>query len=63
MTKIELTNPMYYLKGNEMFKTQKMKMATGMLIVFAMFVAGCNTIDGMGKDIEAGGEKIQDAAD
>lgn len=25
-------------------------------------VAGCNTIKGTGKDIERGGEKIQDAA-
>lgn len=24
--------------------------------------AGCNTIAGAGKDIEAGGEKVQDAA-
>ncbi len=30
---------------------------------FAAFaVTGCNTIAGMGKDIERGGEKIQDAA-
>ncbi|WP_231968248.1 entericidin A/B family lipoprotein [Orrella dioscoreae] len=25
--------------------------------------AGCNTVDGAGKDIERGGEKIQGAAD
>ena len=33
---------------------------------FLLFIAlagviGCNTIEGMGKDIEKGGEKIQDA--
>lgn len=29
---------------------------------FALSVTGCNTIAGAGKDIERGGEKIQDAA-
>lgn len=33
------------------------------LIVTAAFaLGGCNTVDGIGKDIEAGGEKVQDAA-
>lgn len=26
------------------------------------FVAGCNTVAGAGKDIERGGEKVQDTA-
>ncbi len=26
-------------------------------------IAGCNTIEGMGKDIQKAGEKIEDAAD
>lgn len=29
---------------------------------WALLNAGCNTIQGAGKDIERGGEKIQDAA-
>ena len=29
---------------------------------FALALAGCNTIQGAGKDIERGGEKIQDAS-
>lgn len=37
------------------------------LIVTALTLAaaltGCNTTEGMGKDIEKGGEAIQDAAD
>lgn len=33
------------------------------LLFAAMFLAGCNTMEGAGKDIERGGEKIQDAAD
>lgn len=30
---------------------------------FFVMLAGCNTMEGAGKDIERGGEKIQDAAD
>jgi predicted small secreted protein len=29
----------------------------------ALFLAGCNTMDGAGKDIEKAGEKIQDASE
>jgi predicted small secreted protein len=33
-------------------------------IAFGMLVAaGCNTVHGLGQDIERGGEKTQDAAD
>ena len=32
------------------------------LILLAMALAGCNTMSGMGRDIERGGEKIQDQA-
>jgi predicted small secreted protein len=32
------------------------------LRIAAMALAGCNTIQGAGTDIERGGEKIQDAA-
>jgi predicted small secreted protein len=39
--------------------------ATLFLIVLGsmMFIAACNTMEGAGKDIEEGGEAIQDAAD
>jgi entericidin B len=30
-----------------------------MLMFTASLVTGCNTVEGMGKDIERGGEKIQ----
>jgi len=33
------------------------------ILVLAGFVAGCNTIEGAGKDIERGGEKIQNKAE
>jgi predicted small secreted protein len=32
------------------------------LLIAATVLAGCNTIQGAGTDIERGGEKIQDAA-
>ena len=31
--------------------------------LIAFFAAGCNTMQGAGKDIEKGGEKIQGAAE
>ena len=33
------------------------------LILVAGFLAGCNTMRGMGKDVERGGEKIQGGVD
>ncbi len=35
-----------------------------LVIIAAMFVvAGCNTVSGAGKDIEAGGKAVEKAAD
>ena len=33
------------------------------LLLGALAVSGCHTMEGAGKDIEKAGEKIQDAAD
>lgn len=33
------------------------------LLALAGFLAGCNTMAGMGKDVERGGEKIQSGAE
>lgn len=33
------------------------------LLLLGGFLAGCNTMSGVGKDIERGGEKMQGAAD
>jgi entericidin B len=33
------------------------------LVVLCGFIAGCNTMAGMGRDIERGGEKIQDSSE
>ncbi|MDQ8022686.1 MAG: entericidin A/B family lipoprotein [Moraxellaceae bacterium] len=39
-----------------------MKLITS-LIAAMLIVSGCNTIQGAGKDVERGGEKIQNAAE
>jgi len=33
------------------------------VLVLAGFITGCNTISGAGKDLERGGEKLQEKAD
>jgi entericidin B len=33
------------------------------VMMFAFSLSACNTIKGMGKDVERGGEKVQGAAD
>lgn len=33
------------------------------LIALALTASGCNTVEGMGEDIEAGGDNIEDMAD
>ena len=40
-----------------------MKTTLALLMAAAFMVGGCNTIAGAGKDIEAGGEKVQDTAE
>jgi predicted small secreted protein len=32
------------------------------LILAGVFLAGCNTVEGIGKDLKKGGEKIEKAA-
>jgi entericidin B len=32
------------------------------VLIAAVVLAGCNTLEGAGRDIERGGEKVQDAA-
>lgn len=42
-----------------------MKRISALIAVFVMSVSvsACNTISGMGKDVERGGEKVQGAAE
>ena len=37
--------------------------AAALLAVMMMLVAGCNTVEGAGKDVKAGGQAIEKAAD
>ena len=38
------------------------KLSTVLVLLVIGIIAGCNTMAGMGKDIERGGEKLQGAA-
>lgn len=37
----------------------KDKIAISAMVLAAMLLAACNTVDGVGKDVEAAGEEIQ----
>lgn len=39
------------------------KLVSFFLVMFAIGLSGCNTVSGVGKDIEKGGESIQKAAE
>lgn len=41
---------------------KSMKSIIALLIASAFALGGCNTIAGAGKDIETGGEKVQETA-
>jgi predicted small secreted protein len=49
--------------GADPNKEVEMKRLLLALAVGTLLAAGCNTIHGMGRDIERGGEATQDAAD
>ena len=38
-----------------------MKKITVVVLAMGLMLAGCNTINGLGKDVEKLGEKVQDA--
>ena len=39
-----------------------MKTSFAILMGILVLLAGCNTVEGVGKDVERGGEKVQDGA-
>lgn len=39
------------------------KIVTLVLLAGSLAVAGCNTVEGLGKDVESAGETVKDAAD
>jgi predicted small secreted protein len=44
-------------------KESHMKKLMAVLMVLAMgILAGCNTFEGVGKDVQRGGEKVEDSA-
>ena len=51
-------NPNHFnsIKGNTM------KTMIAMILASAFVLTGCNTVAGAGKDMERGGEKVQDTA-
>ncbi len=38
------------------------KLATAVFLVGTLLLAGCNTVKGVGQDLQKAGEKIEDAA-
>lgn len=44
-------------------RTMRVLVVSVLLAASVLFVTGCNTVRGVGKDIERGGEKIQRAVD
>lgn len=38
------------------------KIAVVLVLLMLVVVTGCNTMEGLGRDIERGGEKMQDSA-
>jgi predicted small secreted protein len=42
--------------------TVRALIATLNIIAIALLLSGCNTFEGIGRDIEAAGDKIEDAA-
>jgi len=50
-------------EGTNMTKFRRVWMCVVTMLTIACLTAGCNTIKGAGKDIEAGGEALQRAAD
>lgn len=45
-------------------KTADLKLLslTGVMFLVSAFIAGCNTVEGVGRDIEAVGDEISDEA-
>jgi predicted small secreted protein len=44
-------------------KERSMKTLCAALALTCVFLAGCNTMAGAGKDIQTGGQKLENAAD
>jgi len=49
--------------GRTTHKGIKMKKLIALVALGCAFLAGCNTMAGVGKDIQSGGQKLESAAD
>jgi entericidin B len=47
---------------SQIHKGAPMKKIVMLLLLVVSALAGCNTMEGVGKDVERGGEKMQDSA-
>lgn len=52
-----------FLTCGEMAMKQRWYAVVALLLASAFGLSACNTVQGMGKDVERGGEKVQDAAE
>jgi predicted small secreted protein len=50
-------------KGMKMKRWKRILLCVATVLTIGWMTAGCNTLHGAGKDIEAGGEAVQDVAD
>jgi predicted small secreted protein len=48
---------------NDLIKESPMRTILAALLLATFSLAGCNTVAGVGKDIERGGESLQDSAE
>jgi entericidin B len=54
--------PMFHERGPTMKRMISLLLAASFALSLPMALGGCNTIQGAGKDVERGGEKIQKEA-
>jgi predicted small secreted protein len=58
VTRVDQITPIRQIEGPFMFK----KLMFCLAALAAVSLTACNTVQGAGKDIERGGEKVQDAS-
>ena len=51
------------MKSITAFRPLRAFIFLGMIVLGALSLSACNTVEGAGKDIERAGEKVQDASD
>ncbi len=54
--------PLTYFQGDPMRTRLHWMLALSVILALGTAMAGCNTMRGFGRDVERGGERVQDAA-